>query len=73
VDGDSVGTLERLGRRYVNGFEVSKGEHTVELRTSNCETRPEQVTLGPSRIAILTADFEDRMSAGSMGCVVFFR
>ncbi len=42
-------------------------------RTSNCETRPEQVALGPSRIAILTADFEERMSAGSMGCVVFFR
>lgn len=73
VDGDSVGTLEKLGRRYVNGFEVSKGEHDVELRTPNCETRPEAVTLGPSRIAVLTADFEDRMRAGTMGCVVFFR
>ena len=73
VDGDSVGTLEKLGRRFVNGFEVSKGEHTVELRTPNCETRAERVTLGPSRIAVLTADIEDRMSAGTMGCVVFFR
>ena len=73
VDGDSVGTLEKLGRRFVNGFEVARGDHTVELRTANCETRSEKVTLGPSRIAVLTADFEDRMSAGTMGCLVFFR
>jgi len=73
VDGEVVGTLEKLGRRHVNGFKVARGEHTVELRTPNCETRPEPVTLGPSRIAVLTADFEDRMSAGKMGCVVFFR
>jgi hypothetical protein len=73
VDGEAVGTLAKLGRRYVNGFKVARGDHTVELRTPNCETRSEPVTLGPSRIAVLTADFEDRIGAGTMGCVVFFR
>jgi hypothetical protein len=73
VDGEPVGVLERLGRRTVNGFEVTRGEHTVALRTPNCETRPEPVTLGPSRIVVLVADFEERSGAGRMGCVVFFR
>ncbi len=53
VDGEVVGKLERLGRRTVNGFEVAKGEHVVDLRLPDCETRPEKVTLGPSRIVVL--------------------
>jgi hypothetical protein len=73
VDGESVGRLERLGRRTVNGFRVTKGEHEVDLRLADCETRPEKVTLGPSRIVVLNADFEERSSAGRLGCYVFFR
>jgi hypothetical protein len=73
VDGEAVGTLERLRNRPVNGFEVTGGEHTVELRTPNCTSRPEKVTMGPARIVVLNADFEDRMGAGRMGCRVFFR
>lgn len=73
VDGEVVGTLEKLGRRYVNGFEVAGGEHTVELRPPDCGGRPEQVTLGPSRMVVLVADFQEGFSSGAWRCVVFFR
>lgn len=73
VDGEVVGHLERLRRRHLNGFEVTKGEHVVEVRTPNCASRPDTVTVRPGRRVMLIADFEDRMSAGKLGCYVFFR
>lgn len=69
VDGVVVGKLEPVGRRPVRGFEVEKGTHVVTLRGGPCESRPDTVTLGPNRIAVLMADLEERSS----GCVVFFR
>jgi hypothetical protein len=69
VDGAVVGKLEPTGRRPVRGFEVEKGTHVVALKGGPCESRPDTVTLGPSRIAVLMADIEERYS----GCVVFFR
>jgi len=41
----------------------------VILMGGPCETRPDTVTLGPSRTVVLIADLEERWS----GCVVFFR
>lgn len=73
VDGAVVGKLERIGRRTVNGFKVAKGDHVVTLRTENCAVEEQPVTLGPARIAILNADFEDRMGMGKLGCYVMFR
>lgn len=69
VDGVVVGKLEPVGGRPVRGFEVEKGTHEVTLRGGPCETRPKAVTLGPSRVAVLMADLEERFS----GCIVFFR
>ena len=69
VDGVVVGKLEPAGRRPVRGFEVEKGTHVVTLKGGPCEARADTVTLGPSRIAVLMADIEERFS----GCVVFFR
>jgi len=68
VDGEVVGTLEGPGRRRVVGFELDAGEHTVDVRSGNCSSRPDTVTLGPSRIAVLVLDFEERYS----GCYVYF-
>ena len=69
VDGMVVGKLEPMGRRPVRGFEVPKGTHEVTLRGGPCTARPDTVTLGPSRTAVLMADVEERFS----GCIVFFR
>ena len=69
VDGVVVGKLEPVGRRPVRGFEVEKGTHVVTLRGGPCETRPDTVTVGPPRTAVLMADFEERFT----GCIVFFR
>lgn len=69
VDGVVVGKLEPMGRRPVRGFEVEKGTHEVTLRGGPCTARPDTVTLGPSRTAVLMADLEERAS----GCIVFFR
>jgi len=69
VDGAVVGTLEPVSGRPLRGFEVGKGAHVVTLRGGPCEARPDTVTLGPSRIAVLMADVEERYT----GCVVFFR
>jgi hypothetical protein len=69
VDGVVVGKLEPVGRRPVRGFEVEKGTHVVTLKGGACETRPDTVTLGPSRIVVLMADMEERAA----GCFVFFR
>jgi hypothetical protein len=69
VDGAVVGKLEPMGRRPVRGFEVQKGTHVVTLKGGPCQARPDTVTLGPSRIAVLMADIEERSS----GCIVFFR
>ena len=73
VDDAVVGTLQGTGRRRVIGFKLEAGEHTVDIRTENCTTRPEAFALGPARIKVLVLDFEDRMSAGRLGCHVFFR
>ena len=69
VDGAVVGKLEPMGRRPVRGFEVEKGTHVVTLKGGPCRSRPDTVIVGPSRIAVLMADVEERFS----GCVVFFR
>lgn len=46
VDGNVVGTLERYRRRTLNGFEVSEGDHTVEVRKDGCPGEPTRVTAG---------------------------
>lgn len=69
VDGVVVGTLEPAGRRPVRGFEVEKGTHEVTLRGGPCEARPDTVTLGPPRTAVMMLDVDERMS----GCFLFFR
>jgi len=70
IDGVVVGMLEFDPRaRPVRGFEVEPGEHVVELRTRQCDARPDTVTLEGSRIAILFADFDETFR----GCYVFFR
>jgi len=69
VDDVVVGKLEPLRGRPVRGFEVEKGTHVVTLRGGPCETRPDTVTVGPARTAVLMADLEERWS----GCFVFFR
>lgn len=73
IDGERVGVLERVGNRPVIGFEVAPGEHVVTLDTDRCAVRPETVTVGPARLKILVADMEDRVGAGRLGCLVFFR
>ena len=73
IDGEVVGTLEPVGNRPVIGFPVEAGPHTVDLVTPNCETRAENVTVGPARLTVLLADMEDRVGAGRYGCLVFFR
>ena len=69
IDGATVGKLEPVGGRPIRGFEVEKGTHVVTLEGGPCETRPETVTVGPPRTAVLMADLEER----SGGCRVFFR
>jgi hypothetical protein len=69
IDGVAVGKLEPVGGRPVRGFEVEKGTHEVTLKGGPCETHPDTVTLGPSRVAVLMADLEERYT----GCIVFFR
>ena len=70
IDGEVVGVLEYDPRaRPVRGFEVEPGEHVVELRTRQCDARPETVTLGTSRLAVIIADIEE--SGG--GCYILFR
>ena len=69
VDDVVLGKLEPVGGRPVRGFEVEKGTHVVTLRGGPCQTRPDTVTLGPVRTAVLVADLEERFS----GCFVFFR
>lgn len=68
VDDVVVGKLEPLHGRPVRGFEVGKGTHVVTLRGGPCETRPDTVTLGPVRTAVLIADVEERFS----GCFAYF-
>jgi hypothetical protein len=69
IDGVVVGKLEPVGGRPVRGFEVEKGTHEVSLRGGPCRTRPDTVTVGPPRTAVLMADLDERYS----GCIVFFR
>ena len=70
IDGAVVDTLSWDPRgRPVRGYSVEAGEHVVDIRTERCESRPETVQVEASRINILLADFEDRMS----GCYLFFR
>ena len=69
VDGVVVGKLEPVGGRPIRGFEVETGTHVVTLRGGPCQARPDTVTVGPPRTAVLMADVDERMS----GCFVFFR
>jgi len=69
VDGTVVGQLEPVGRRPVIGFVVEPGTHVVTLAGGGCETRPDTVTLGSPRTAVLMLDMEERFS----GCYAFFR
>lgn len=69
VDDSVVGVLQGTGRRKVVGFKLEAGDHTVDIRSERCTSRPEEITLGPSRIHVLVLDFEERYS----GCYVFFR
>lgn len=70
IDGVVVDTLRVDPRgRPVIGYEVEPGEHVVELRTRHCDTRPETVQVGASRLNILVADSDE----GAGGCYVFFR
>ena len=69
IDDAVVGKLEPLHGRPVRGFEVEKGTHVVTLRGGPCQTRPDTVTVGPPRTAVLMADLDERYS----GCIVFFR
>ena len=70
IDGVVVDTLAWDPRgRPVRGYEVEKGEHVVELRSPRCDSRPDSVTAGPSRLVQVFADFEERYS----GCYLFFR
>ena len=70
IDGVVVGVIEFDPRqRPIRGFEVEQGEHVVELRTRQCDARPETVTVGAARLNPIIADFDER----STGCYVFFR
>ena len=40
IDGVVVDTLAMLRRQPINGIRVSKGDHTVVLRTEYCDGRP---------------------------------
>ena len=69
IDGAVVGHLSFDPRgRPVQGFEVTPGEHVVELRTRPCRARPEPVTVGPGRITVVVADLLE----SSGGCTVVF-
>lgn len=74
VDDSVVGVLQGPDRRPIVGFRLEPGVHAVDLRTENCATRPETITLGPARFHVAILDFEDRINGGGRrGCVVFFR
>lgn len=70
IDGVVVGHLTFDPRqRPVRGFEVTRGQHVVEIRTRPCRARPETVTVGPGRITMVFAD----LAESSGGCTVLFR
>ena len=46
IDGEVVDTLAMLRRQPINGIRVSKGEHTVVIRSEACGGRPIDVVPG---------------------------
>ena len=71
IDGEVVGTLERRGSRTVNGFGVEEGDHTVEVRTEDCEGEPVRITSGVGGTTVrLMAVPEDSYRDERTVCVV---
>lgn len=75
VDGQVVGTLERLGNRTLNGFEVDEGLREVALRKGGFTSAPTMVDVGgfgagPRR---LVAEVEDRYVGGETRPVLVLR
>lgn len=58
IDGDSVGTLKRMGNRMQTGFKVEDGEHVVTLRHPDYRVRQTQVTSGfGAQQVVISVDF----------------
>ena len=73
IDGEVVGTLERLRGRTLNGFPVDEGDHTVEVRREGCTSETARVTTGFGGTTVrLMAEPAEAVSPedGSYGCVV---
>jgi len=71
IDGETVGTLERLRSRTLNGFRVEEGDHTVEVRREGCTSEPARVTSGFGGAQIrLMAVPDEGARGGERVCVV---
>ncbi|GMV05341.1 MAG: hypothetical protein AMXMBFR53_16200 [Gemmatimonadota bacterium] len=75
VDGEVVGTLERLRSRTLNGFRVEEGRREVALRKDGFASEPTVVEVGgfgggPQR---LMAEVEDRWVGGEAVPVLVLR
>ena len=70
IDGEVVGTLERLHGQPVNGFRVDKGEHVVSVRNEDCNGRPERVDTSDGRLFLFMADLKEGFVGGHFRCTI---
>jgi hypothetical protein len=71
IDGETVGTLRRVGSAYRNGFPVKDGDHTIELRHPDVASRPTRFTAGAGASHVmLIADFGSDYENGKTRPVV---
>jgi len=65
IDGEVVGTLQRMGSRTQTGFKVSDGDHIVTLRHPEFRTRQTRVTSGfGGQRVLLVADIQSSTRGG---------
>jgi hypothetical protein len=65
IDGEVVGTLQRMGSRTQTGFKVSDGDHIVTLRHPEFRTRQTRVTSGfGGQRVLLVADIQSSSRNG---------
>ena len=73
IDGEVAGVLRPMGTRNVTGFEVSDGEHTIELRNEGYLSESTRFTAGFGGGGPLMADIESRSEGGEIQNILVLR
>ncbi len=75
VDGETVGMLKKFGENPTTGFEVSRGEHEIQVMSDAFTSEPLKITFDSAGQGVrLMADIEERYNEdGGFSSVLVLR